>query len=60
MSVLSLLVSITCWLSRAQNGVPPMPADVLPVTITPSGLKYCVLKAGPPGECPKPGDLMVV
>jgi FKBP-type peptidyl-prolyl cis-trans isomerase len=35
---------------------PQMPADVDPVTTTSSGLKYCVIRAGPPGESPRFGD----
>ena len=35
---------------------PLMPADVDPVTTTPSGLKYCMLHAGSPGESPRFGD----
>jgi hypothetical protein len=29
---------------------PAIPADVEPVTTTPSGLKYCILKAGAPAS----------
>lgn len=41
---------------RPPQPPPQMPDDVEPVTTTPSGLKYCVLKAGAPGEMPRFGD----
>ncbi len=60
MSLLALLTSASFLLPPVQNAVPKLPADVEPVTTTASGLKYCVLKVGPPGTSPKFGDKVVV
>lgn len=38
----------------------PMPADVEPIVTTASGLKYCVLHVGAPGESPRWGDKVKV
>lgn len=58
MSLLSSLLLLSAV--SAPQGVPKqIPADVGPVTTTESGLKYCVLTPGQPGESPKFGDKVV-
>jgi FKBP-type peptidyl-prolyl cis-trans isomerase len=56
----TFLASFLAVALAVPQGVPKqIPADVEPVTTTESGLKYCVLAPGQPGESPKFGDKVV-
>src|SRR5262245_22182431 len=61
MLALALLVALAARFAAAEDPAPEaIPADgAAPVTTT-SGLVYSVLKAGPEGRKPKPGDVVIV
>ena len=57
---MTLFASLLAAALAVPQGIPKqIPADVEPVTTTESGLKYCVLTPGQPGDSPKFGDKVV-